>query len=37
MQSEDAVDARTRRLYVWVVVCEAIVIAALWAFKRAFS
>lgn len=37
MQSDDALDARTRRLYVWAIVCEAVVIAALWAFTRAFS
>jgi hypothetical protein len=37
MQSEDALDARTRRLYVWAIVCEALVIAALWMFKRGFS
>ena len=41
MQSESkndaALDARTRRLYVWALVCEAAVIAALWAFTRAFS
>jgi hypothetical protein len=36
--SEDAAtDARTARLYVWVIVCEAATIAALWAFGRAFS
>ena len=34
---EDALDTRTRRLYVWAIVCEAIVIVALWAFKRVFS
>lgn len=37
MLSEDALDARTRRLYVWAIVCEAVVIAALWAFTRVFS
>ncbi len=37
MKSGDALDARTRRLYVWAIVCEALVIAALWVFKRAFS
>jgi hypothetical protein len=36
-KTDDALDARTRRLYVWALVCEAIVIVALWAFKRAFS
>lgn len=36
-KNEDALDARTRRLYVWAIVCEAIVIVALWAFTRAFS
>jgi hypothetical protein len=35
--SDDAADARTARLYVWVIVCEAVTIAALWAFGRAFS
>jgi len=37
MLSEDALDARTRRLYAWAIVCEALVIAALWAFTRVFS
>ena len=32
-----ATDARTERLYVWVIVCEGVTIAALWAFGRAFS
>jgi hypothetical protein len=36
-QETAATDLRTRRLYVWAIVCEAIVIAALWAFSRAFS
>ena len=36
--ADDAVtDARTARLYVWVIVCEAVTIAALWAVGRAFS
>jgi hypothetical protein len=35
--NDDALDARTRRLYVWAIVCEAGVIALLWAFTRAFS
>ncbi len=36
--ADDAVtDARTARLYVWVIVCEAVTVAALWAFGRAFS
>jgi hypothetical protein len=30
-------DARTARVYVLVVVCEAVTIAALWAFGRYFS
>ena len=34
---DDALDARTRRLYVWAIVCEALVIVALWAFKLAFA
>lgn len=33
---DDAGDARTRRLYVLVVVCEIAVIAALWFFGRTF-
>jgi hypothetical protein len=37
MQPEDVLDARTRRLYVWAIACEALVIAALWMFERAFS
>ena len=36
-KDDDRLDARTRRLYVWAIVCEAIVIAALWAFTRAYS
>lgn len=35
--AEDALDARTRRLYVWAIICEALVIAGLWAFMQAFS
>lgn len=36
--SDDAAtDARTARLYVWVIICEAVTIAALWVFGRAFS
>ena len=34
---EDPLDARTRRLYVWAIICEALVIAGLWVFMRAFS
>ncbi len=30
-------DARTIRLYYWVIVCEAVTITALWAFGRIFS
>jgi hypothetical protein len=30
-------DGGMRRLYVLVVVCEALVITALWAFERMFS
>jgi hypothetical protein len=33
----DANDARTVRLYYWVIICEALTVAALWAFGRAFS
>jgi hypothetical protein len=33
---EDADAARSRRLYALVLVCEAAVIAALWAFGRVF-
>ncbi len=32
-----ATDARTARLYVWVIVCEAVTVAGLWAFGRAYS
>ena len=34
---EPVADARARRLYVGVFVCEALTIAALWAFERIFS
>jgi hypothetical protein len=37
MHPEDALDARSSRLYVLVVVCEALTIAALWALGRYFS
>lgn len=30
-------DARTVRLYYWVIVCEAVTVAALWTFRRVFS
>lgn len=30
-------DAKTARLYVWVLICEALTVAALWGFGRAFS
>jgi hypothetical protein len=30
-------DSRTRRLFFGVFVCEALTIAALWAFGRMFS
>jgi hypothetical protein len=32
-----ATDARTARLYIWVIVTEIVTVAALWAFGRAFS
>jgi hypothetical protein len=35
---EDAsADARARRLYALVVICEIAVVAALWAFGRAYA
>jgi hypothetical protein len=34
---DPATNARTRRLYWGVIVCEALTVAALWAFGRAFS
>jgi hypothetical protein len=37
MHPDDAPDARTTRLYIWVLVCEAATVAALWAFGRVFS
>ncbi len=30
-------DARTVRLYYWVIVCEIVTVTALWAFGRLFS
>jgi hypothetical protein len=35
--SDAASDARMRRLYIGVFVCEAVTILALWAFGRMFS
>jgi hypothetical protein len=37
VDSDPAADARTRRLYIGVFVCEAFTILALWAFGRIFS
>lgn len=35
--SRDPEDDRAGRTYVLVVVCEVVVIAALWIFQRAFA
>ena len=35
--TEPVVDAATVRLFVAVLVCEALTIVALWAFERLFS
>jgi hypothetical protein len=37
MADADATDARTRRLFVGVFVCEAATIFGLWWFSRMFS
>jgi hypothetical protein len=37
MHPDDALDPGRARVYVLVVVCEAVTIAALWAFGRYFS
>jgi hypothetical protein len=37
LDSDAAADARMRRLYAGVFVCEALTILALWAFGRAFG
>jgi len=37
MPSADASDRRMSRVYLLAIVCEAVVIAALWAFGRVFS
>jgi hypothetical protein len=36
-ETEPLADARSMRLYAGVLVCEALTIAALWAFERMFS
>ena len=36
-ETDPVADARARRLYAGVIVCEALTIAALWLFQRAFS
>jgi hypothetical protein len=35
--SDAAADARSRRLYIGVFICEALTLVALWAFSRVFS
>jgi hypothetical protein len=37
MSSSEPGDSRMPRLYTAVIVVEALVIAALWAFERAFT
>jgi hypothetical protein len=37
VDSDAAVNPRTRRLFIGVFVCEALTIVALWAFGRVFS
>lgn len=37
MHPDDVSDARMKRHYVLVVVVEAVVVAALWGWSRAFS
>jgi hypothetical protein len=34
---DDPLRARAKQTYIKVIICEAVVIAALWAFERAFS
>jgi hypothetical protein len=34
---DDPLRDRAKRTYILVIICEAVVIAALWAFERMFS